>query len=162
VEQQVLGQHLVHRAHAGEWGGAGVGDAEDLEQLLDSAVLAAGAVQHDERGLRRLGAQPLHETGAHADRHPLTPQRLGPPRPPPRRGRPNRPLPLQGATALENSNPSHYPAFRRGIRTTCPPEESLCGLWTVDCGPASADGGRRTADGVPVSVPYKATSSSST
>ena len=49
VAEGVLGQHLVGAAHARADARAGVGDAEDLEQLLHRAVLAVAAVQRDER-----------------------------------------------------------------------------------------------------------------
>ena len=57
----VLGQDLVHAANAGGDAGAGVGEAEDLEQLLGRAVLAIGAVQGDEGDVGPLGGQPLHQ-----------------------------------------------------------------------------------------------------
>ena len=46
---------------------AGVRDAEDLEQLLDGAVLAVAAVQRDERDVGRELAQPGDEVVADVD-----------------------------------------------------------------------------------------------
>ena len=48
--------------------GAGVGDAEDLEQLLDRAVLAAGPVQGDEGDVGALVAEPGDQVGADVER----------------------------------------------------------------------------------------------
>ena len=47
----VLGDHLVHAADAGGDARPDVRQTEDLEQLLDRAVLAAGPVQGDEDGV---------------------------------------------------------------------------------------------------------------
>ena len=73
VAQQALGDVLVHRRRAGADPGADVGHAGHLEQPLDGAVLAAGAVQdgdddvdaaeraavveRDELAARRVGGQ---------------------------------------------------------------------------------------------------------
>jgi len=72
----VLGQCLVHAAHAGRHAGAGVGDVEDLEQLLDRAVLATGPVQGDEGGVGALSDQPLDKVGADVERQWLVPQAI--------------------------------------------------------------------------------------
>ena len=50
-----LASDLVHAARAGGGAGAGEGDAEDLEQLLGGAVLAADPVQGDEGDVGPLG-----------------------------------------------------------------------------------------------------------
>ena len=55
---------------------ARVGDAEDLEQLLRGAVLAARAVQGDEGDLGPLLLQPPHQVGAGVERHHLVAERL--------------------------------------------------------------------------------------
>ena len=70
--EHVLRQHLVHAAHAREHAGAGVRHADDLEQLLDGAVLAAAPVQRDERhvGLR-LAQLARRACASDVDRHDL-------------------------------------------------------------------------------------------
>ena len=52
----------------------GVRDADQLEQLLDGPVLAAAAVQGDERDVRALGLQAVDEVGADVDRQHLVPE----------------------------------------------------------------------------------------
>jgi len=76
LDEQVLGQDLVDRAHAGEDARPGVGDAEDLEELLHSAVFTVAAVQCHERGIRRGGAQALDQVGAGIDGDDVVPQAL--------------------------------------------------------------------------------------
>ena len=66
--QHVLRQHLVHAAHAAEHARAGVGHADDLQQLLHRAVLAAAAVQCDERDIGLARAQVVEERSADVDR----------------------------------------------------------------------------------------------
>ena len=61
VAQRVLGDDLVHAADAGARAGAGVRHADELEQLLHRAVLAAAAVQRDERDVGPLAQQALDE-----------------------------------------------------------------------------------------------------
>jgi hypothetical protein len=70
----VLGQHLVHRAPAGEHAGAGVGDPQDLEKLLDRAVLAVAAVHRDEGQVGVGLAQAADQVMAGVDGHDLVPQ----------------------------------------------------------------------------------------
>ena len=52
----------------------GVGDADELEQLLDRAVLAAAAVQGDERDVGTLGLQAVDEVRADVDRQHVVPE----------------------------------------------------------------------------------------
>ena len=52
------------------------GMPEQLEQLLDRAVLAVAAVQRDERDVRRASPQPLDEVGADVDRDHLVAEAL--------------------------------------------------------------------------------------
>jgi hypothetical protein len=59
----VLGERLVHAACTGGDPGARVGDVENLEQLLDRAVLAAGPVQGDEGGVGTLPGEALDQVG---------------------------------------------------------------------------------------------------
>ena len=68
VAQRVLGHDLVHAADAGAGPRGRVGDADELEQLLDGPVLAAAAVQRDERDVRALRLQAVDEVGADVDR----------------------------------------------------------------------------------------------
>ncbi len=105
VQQQVLGEHLVHRARAGQDAGARVGHAEDLQQLLHGAVLAVAAVEGHERDLGRLVAQPADQVEAHVDAHHLVAQPLE--RVLHARARAQRHLALERAAALEDRDPAH-------------------------------------------------------
>ena len=80
--------------------GPGEGDAEDLEQLLRGAVLAAAAVHGDEGDVGPLGEQPLDQVGAGVERHRLVAesrQRVLDPR-----ARAQRDAALQRLAALED------------------------------------------------------------
>ncbi len=72
--QRVLGDRLVERSPAGGGAGARVGDAEDLEQLLHRPVLAALAVQGDERRVGPLLAQRRDQPRADVHRDDLMPE----------------------------------------------------------------------------------------
>ena len=71
----LLGGGLVHRAPAGADPGPGVRDREDLEQLLDGAVLAVGPVEGDERDVGAGVLQLPHEVVARVDRDHVVPAR---------------------------------------------------------------------------------------
>ena len=139
VAHRVLGEHLVHAADAGGRAGAGVGEADELEQLLHGAVLAAAAVQRDERdvGARRL--EPLDEVGADVDARHLVAEplervlHLG--------AGAQRDVALERAAALEHGDPAHCARRRSG---------STLGSAGSETGGAA----RRTGAGsAPVSVP---------
>jgi hypothetical protein len=68
LEQEVLGEHLVPAAHAGQHAGPGIGDAEDLEQLLHRPVLAVAPVKGDPGRLGGGGPQAGEEVRAHVHR----------------------------------------------------------------------------------------------
>ena len=68
LAHEVLGEHLVHAAHAGGDSGPGVGDPEQLEQLLHGPVLPVTAVHRDEGDVRLGVAQSRDEVGARVDR----------------------------------------------------------------------------------------------
>ncbi len=55
--EQLLGLALVHRERRGEHVGAGVRNAEHLEQALDAAVLAPATVERDEGDIHLLLAE---------------------------------------------------------------------------------------------------------
>ena len=76
LADRVLGEDLVDAAGAGRGAGAGEGDAEDLQQLLGGAVLAAGAVHRDEGDVGALGLEPPHQVGADVDRQHLVAEPL--------------------------------------------------------------------------------------
>ena len=63
----MLSGDLVHAESAGGDPGAGVGQFEDLEQLLDGAVLTPRAMQSDEDDVGTLLAEPANEVLAHVD-----------------------------------------------------------------------------------------------
>ena len=67
--------HLVDGPRAGQDTRAGVRNAEDLQQLLHRAVLAAAAVQGHEGGVGALVAKPADEVAAHVDAHHVVPSR---------------------------------------------------------------------------------------
>jgi hypothetical protein len=137
VAQVVLGHDLVHAADAGRRAGGGVGHADQLEQLLHGAVLAARAVQGDERDVGRHGAQAVDEVGADVHRDDLVAearQRILHPG-----AGAQRDLALERAPALEHRD-LHARLARRCSGTTL--------------GPSGADGRSAGAAGsVPVSVP---------
>ena len=85
---------------------------EDLEQLLDGAVLAARAVQGDEGDLGALGLQARDQIGADVDRQRLVAEReqrvLDP------GAAAQRDLPLQPPAALEYRDPHDSPERRNG------------------------------------------------
>ena len=91
-----------------------VRDADQLEQLLDRAVLAAAAVQGDERDVGPLGLQAVDEVGADVDRQHLVAE--------PRqrvldaRARAQRDRPLQRRAALQHRD--LHEASRRRSGTT--------------------------------------------
>src|SRR3954451_6564978 len=149
----MLGQHLVHRAGAGEHAGAGVGDPQDLEQLLHGAVLAVAAVHGDERGVRTSGAQLVDQVGADVDRHDLVAQPLERVLDP--RARPEGDLPLERAAALQDGDAAHFPRAR-------PWPERLVGMCTISAPSPSGSTGARFGAPSPVSVPYSATCSATT
>ena len=68
VAHRVLGEHLVGRADAGRHARAGVGDADDLQQLLHGPVLAVAAVQRDERDIGRVRGQAVEQVRSDVDR----------------------------------------------------------------------------------------------
>ncbi len=68
LAQRLLRLGLVGRAPARRNAGSGVGDAEDLEQFLDGAVLAVGAVKRDERDVGPLGLEPLNQVMSRIER----------------------------------------------------------------------------------------------
>jgi hypothetical protein len=71
LPHQVLRQGLIRTAHARGRTGAGVGDADRLQQPLHGPVLPITAVQRDERRVG-LGLEQLrHEVGPDVDRHDL-------------------------------------------------------------------------------------------
>jgi hypothetical protein len=72
----VLGDDLVDAADARRGTRGGVRDAEQLEQFLDRAVLAAAAVQRDERDVGRGGGQAVDEVRADVDRRHLVAEPL--------------------------------------------------------------------------------------
>jgi hypothetical protein len=117
--QRVLGGDLVDRASAGRDAGAGVGDVQDLEDLLDGAVLAADPVQGDEGDLRALGLQGRDQAGADIDREHVVTERservLDP------RAAAQRHLALEPAPALEHRD-LHCSWRRNG--TTSPDSSS--------------------------------------
>ena len=109
---RVLGQDLVHAAGAGGGAGTGEGDAEDLQQLLHGAVLAADAVHGDEGDVGPLGDQALDQVGADVDRQHLVAeplQRVLDPRP-----RAQRDAPLQRPPAFEDRDLHASSALRNG------------------------------------------------
>ena len=141
VAHRVLGEHLVHAADAGRRAGAGVGEAEELEQLLHRAVLAVAAVQRDEGDVR---ARPPRAAST----------RSGPTSMPatswPSRSSASCDL---GAGAQRDLRSSERPPLRTATRLTAP-----AGAAGARCGSAgSADRrGRPGAPGAgsaPVSVP---------
>ena len=71
-----MASDLVDAARAGGDPGPGEGDAEDLQQLLDGAVLAAAAVHGDEGDVGPLGDQPLDQVAAGVERHDLVAEPL--------------------------------------------------------------------------------------
>ena len=75
-EEEPLREVLVPREHAREHARAGVGDLEELEQLLDHAVLAELAVQRDVDRVRPLGAQRVDELGDEVEREHAVAARL--------------------------------------------------------------------------------------
>ena len=89
------------------------GIAEQLEQLLDGAVLAAAAVQRHERHVRALVAEPVDEVRADVDRHHLVAEPLE--RVLDARARAQRDLPLERVAALEDRD--LHPALRRSGST---------------------------------------------
>ncbi len=100
------------------------GIADEFQQLLDGAVLAAAAVQRDEGDVRALGLQALHEVGADVDREHLVPearQRVLDARPGAQRDRP-----LQRVAALQDRD--LHEASRRRSGTTLPEDGSAAGL----------------------------------
>jgi hypothetical protein len=50
--EDMLGENLVHAPDGWQNVRAGIGDAEDIQQLLDGSILAALAVHGDENGIR--------------------------------------------------------------------------------------------------------------
>ena len=122
LDEQVLGEDLVDRADAGEDPRAGVRDPEDLEELLDGAVLAVPPVERDERGVGRRGTQALDQVGPHVDRDNLVAEALE--RVLDARPRAKRHLPLERGPALQDGDLAHdvwarpSPVRRRGIGTT--------------------------------------------
>ena len=113
VAQRVLGNDLVHAAHAGRRARGRVGDPEQLEQLLDRPVLAAAAVQRHERDVGALGRQPVHEVRADVDRDGLVAEPLQRVLDP--RARAQGDLSFERVAALEDRD--LHPALRRSGRT---------------------------------------------
>ena len=66
--EEVLGDRLVPRQRARHHAGPGVGDAEELQQLLDGAVLAVLAVQRDVGGVGALASERRDQVGGHVER----------------------------------------------------------------------------------------------
>ena len=108
VAQQVLGRDLVQRPHAGRDAGAGVGDPERLEELLDRPVLAVAPVQGHERDVGRGPAQPGDEVGPGVDGHDLVPQALERVLHP--RAGPQRHLALERSPALQDGDAHQAPS----------------------------------------------------
>ncbi len=88
----------------------GVGDAEDLEQLLHRAVLAVAAVHRHEGGVRRGLAQPGDQVEPGVDRHDLVAEALERVLDP--RAGAQRDLALERAAALEDGDPAHAERLR--------------------------------------------------
>ena len=94
----MLGENLVGAERAGGDARPGEGDADDLQQLLRGAVLAAAPVQGDEGDVGLLGEQPLYQVAAGVERDDLVAeprQRVLDPR-----ARAQRDVPLQRLAAL--------------------------------------------------------------
>ena len=121
--------------------GAGVGEADELEQLLHRAVLAAAAVERDERhvGLRRL--ELLDEVGPDVDRRHVVAQSLERVLDLGRRAQ--RDVALQRAPALEQRDPAHCARLRSG--------RTLGG--SGEAGAGASRRGVGLAGSAPVSVP---------
>ncbi len=131
----MLGHHLVHAADAGRDPGPGVGDAEDLQQLLGGAVLTARAVHGDEGDVGPLGAQLLDQVGADVERQDLvaeSPQRVLDPS-----AGAQRDAALERATALEDGDLHASPALRKGS-TSARSSATVAGGATVGCSPVNA------------------------
>ena len=95
VAQDRLEQVLVHAERRGRDAGADVGDAGELEQALDGAVLAERAVQHgqdDVDGAERLGRLRVGEDGETLCDCRTSPSSAASPSPGPRAQRPSRPI----------------------------------------------------------------------
>ena len=76
VRKRRFGEVLVPGEHRSEHAGTGVGDLEELEQLLDHAVLAELAVQRDVDRVGPLGAQRVDELGDEVEREHAVAARL--------------------------------------------------------------------------------------
>ena len=125
-----------------------MGDAHHLEQLLHGAVLAVAAVERDEGQIGTGLGEPLHQVGAHVDRHDLVAEALERVLHP--GARLQRYLSLERAAALENRDPAQA-RLRRNGRT-------LAGSWAVRAGGTGGATGAASRRGVllgatPVSVP---------
>jgi hypothetical protein len=150
----VLGEDLVGAADARRDARAGVRDPEQLEQLLDRAVLAVAAVQRDERDVGRGVAQRGDEVVPDVDRDDVVAQALERVLDP--RARLQRDAALERPAALEDGDRLIAAARRAGAAAA----------------PAAGGSGGRRRRGraaparrpgaAPVSVPYSATCSRTT
>jgi len=59
--KELLGEDLVHREGTGEDAGAGVGDAGDVQQSLNGAILAEGSVESNEDEVNGVAAEEADE-----------------------------------------------------------------------------------------------------
>src|SRR3954451_17200311 len=150
VEHRVLREHLVGAAHAGRDPRGGVRDAEDLEELLDRAVLAVAAVHRDERHVGRLGAQTGDEVPADVDADDVVAEALQRVLDP--RARAQGPLPLERPAALQHGDAAHRASDERRPRSWGGGRCSTSARSAAGRGPSRSDlaGGDVVA---PVSVP---------
>jgi hypothetical protein len=154
LDQQVLGEDLVHRPDAGRDSGAGVGETEDLEQLLHRPVLAVAAVHRDERHVGALLPQPPDQVPASVDRDHVVAEPLE--RVLDAGAGAQRDLALERAAAGEDGDPAHERrarrsrSARRGSSTTRAPSSWLSPAVAASA-TASWRGGAWAAS--PVSVP---------
>ena len=112
VAHRVLGDDLVHAADAGGRARAGVGEADEVEQLLDRAVLAAAAVQRHERDVRARLLEPVDEVRADVDHVHVVAEPLQ--RVLDLRARAEGDLALERAAALEQRDAAHCARRRSG------------------------------------------------
>src|SRR6185295_10744110 len=133
--QVVLGQRLVDAAHAGGDARAGEGDAEDFEQLLGGAVLAAEAVHGDKGDVGPLVREPPDERGVGLERQHLVPeplQRVLDPRP-----RAQRDASLQRPSPFEDGDLHSPSAFLNGT-TFSEADSAGCSGEIASCSPVNA------------------------
>ena len=102
AQQQVLGEHLVHALDAGQHPRTRVRQAQDLQQLLHRAVLAALAVHGDEDAVGPRLHQATHQRLVYVDAGDPVPPRLQRPDDPPPGA--HRDVPLQGASPVEHAH----------------------------------------------------------